>query len=142
MVLFFPNVEIELWDYTEESGIMNIYGEYEEEVSTSYVQKIKGNYALNFYLGTTLIGSRNVVVNVSQTGNQITNGAWERVPGQNGNCIANYKLYNGEVSYKFNYNISAGGNLFYPVRGDASKAPNLDYFNGLSVRLGSEKGVA
>ena len=30
MVLFFPNCEIELWDYAEEKALMNIYGEYEE----------------------------------------------------------------------------------------------------------------
>lgn len=29
MVLFFPNEEIELWDYAEEKALVNIYGEYE-----------------------------------------------------------------------------------------------------------------
>ncbi len=129
-------------DMSDIVRIVADYGEYEEEVTSSYVQRIKGNYTLNFYLGNTLLGSREVVVGVSQQKNQMVTGTWERVPGQSDNCIKNYALYNGEVSYKFNYNISAGGNLFYPVRGNASNAPNLEYFNGLSVRLGSVNGVA
>jgi len=30
MVLFFPNEEVELWEYAEEKALMNIYGEYDE----------------------------------------------------------------------------------------------------------------